>query len=64
VIILDTNLISEPLRRKPETRKSGRAIATADAFIAAIALTHNYAVATRDTGPFKAVGVKVNDPWQ
>ena len=47
-----------------KTRKTGRTIATADAFIAAIALTHNYSVATRDTGPFKAAGVKVIDPWQ
>jgi len=47
-----------------KSRKTGRAIATADAFIAAIALTHNYAVATRDTGPFKAAGVNVIDPWQ
>lgn len=46
------------------SRKSGQAIATADAFIAAIALTHDYAVATRDTTPFKAAGVKVIDPWQ
>ena len=47
-----------------KTRKTGRTIATADAFIAAIALTHNYFVATRDTGPFKAAGVKVINPWQ
>ena len=47
-----------------KSRKTGRAIATADAFIAAIALTHNYAIATRDTAPFKAAGVKVIDPWQ
>ncbi len=47
-----------------ENRKAGRAIVTADAFIAAIALTHNYAVATRNTGPFRTAGVKVIDPWQ
>lgn len=46
------------------SRKTGQAIATADAFIAAIALTHEYAIATRDTTPFKAAGVKVIDPWQ
>ncbi len=46
-----------------KSRKAGRTIATADAFIAAIALTHNFAVATRDTGPFKAAGVKVINPW-
>lgn len=46
------------------SRKAGRAIATADAFIAAIALTHSFAVATRDTAPFKAAGVQVIDPWE
>lgn len=46
------------------SRKAGRSIATADAYITAIALTHNHAVATRDTAPFKAAGVQVIDPWE
>ena len=47
-----------------KAQKTGQAIATADAFIAAIAITHDYAVATRDTSPFKAAGAEVIDPWQ
>mgnify|MGYP005848136293 CR=1 FL=1 len=47
-----------------KTRKTGQAMATADAFIAAIALTHNYAVATRDTAPFQHAGLTVMNPWE
>lgn len=46
-----------------KTRKAGRAIATADTYIAAIAIAHGLAIATRDTTPFKAVGIEVIDPW-
>ncbi|MDB5818960.1 MAG: stbB [Rhizobacter sp.] len=47
-----------------KARSSGFAVATADGYIAAIAKTHRFSVATRDTGPFKAAGVPVIDPWQ
>ncbi|MGY6554572.1 MAG: PIN domain-containing protein [Wenzhouxiangella sp.] len=46
------------------TRKTGQTIASADAFIAAIALTFNFVVASRDVRPFMAAGAKVIDPWQ
>jgi len=46
-----------------ESRATGLAIATADAFIAAIALANGFSVATRDTQPFEAVGLKVINPW-
>lgn len=46
-----------------EARASGRAIGLADGYIAAIALARNLAVATRDTSPFVAAGVRVIDPW-
>lgn len=45
-------------------RKSGHAIAAADAFIAAIALANGMAVATRDTTPFNAAAIPVINPWQ
>lgn len=44
-------------------RAAGLAIETADAFIAAIALTNSFAVATRDTSPFEAAGLNVINPW-
>jgi len=41
----------------------GKAIGASDGYIAAIAAAHGFAVATRDTGPFDAAGVRVIDPW-
>ena len=45
-------------------RAAGLAVETADAFIAAVALANGFAVATRNTSPFEAVGVNVINPWQ
>jgi predicted nucleic acid-binding protein len=45
------------------TRAAGVAVSGADAFIAAIAVTNSMAVATRDTRPFAAFGLRVFDPW-
>lgn len=44
-------------------RAAGRAISTADGLIAATAESVNMTVATRDTAPFEAAGVRVIDPW-
>jgi predicted nucleic acid-binding protein len=41
----------------------GYSISMADCQIAAIAAVHDFAVATRDTAPFLAVGVPVMNPW-
>jgi len=45
-------------------RVAGTAVATADACIAAIALTNGFLVATRDVGPFRAAGLRVINPWE
>lgn len=45
-------------------KKSGSGIATADAIIAAIAHNGGFIVATRDTNPFEAAGLKVINPWE
>lgn len=45
-------------------RLSGRAIGTADGYIAATAAESGLTVATRDTSPFEAAGLKVIDPWR
>jgi hypothetical protein len=42
----------------------GYSISVGDCQIAAIAAVHGFAVATRDTAPFLAVGVPVIDPWK
>ena len=44
-------------------RAAALAIASADAYIAAIAAANGLAVATRDTAPFEAAGVTVINPW-
>ncbi|MCA1780517.1 MAG: type II toxin-antitoxin system VapC family toxin [Xanthomonadaceae bacterium] len=64
VLPFDLDCASAYARLLAKTRKTGQAIATADAFIAAIALTHNYAVATRDTTPFRHAGLIVINPWE
>ena len=47
-----------------KSRAAGLALESADAFIAAIALSNGFAVATRDTRPFETAGVDVINPWE
>ena len=44
-------------------RTAGRTISVGDGQIAAVAATHGWPVATRDTIPFTAAGVPVINPW-
>jgi len=46
-----------------KARSTGGVISLADAQIAAIATSHEFKVATRDTQPFIAAGVPVINPW-
>ena len=48
---------------RARARAAGQAIAPADGYIAAIAATHGFAVATRDTSPFEAADLPVINPW-
>lgn len=48
---------------RANARRQGLAIATADGYIAAIALPQQIVVATRDTAPFAAAVVRVENPW-
>ena len=41
----------------------GKAIGTADGYIAATASANCLAIATRDTSPFEAAGLNVINPW-
>jgi len=45
-------------------RDSGCLVSVADAQIGAIAEVHGFAVATRDTAPFLAIGGLVINPWE
>jgi predicted nucleic acid-binding protein len=44
-------------------RNSGKGFPTPDGYIAAIASSRNFTVATRDEAPFKAAGLNVLNPW-
>ncbi|WP_395686047.1 type II toxin-antitoxin system VapC family toxin [Caenimonas koreensis] len=44
-------------------RKRGRGFPTPDGYIASIAASRRFIVASRDTGPYEAAGVKVINPW-
>jgi predicted nucleic acid-binding protein len=48
---------------RARARAQGKAIAPADGYIAATAISHGLMVATRDTGPFEAAGLRVINPW-
>jgi predicted nucleic acid-binding protein len=47
-----------------QARAKGETIGKTDGFIAAIAASHDLAVATRDTAPFVAADVAVINPWE
>ena len=44
-------------------RAAGRGFPTPDGYIAAIAASHDFAVASRDPSAFMAAGLTVIDPW-
>jgi len=44
-------------------RAAGKGFPTPDGYIAAIAASHEFAVASRDTSAFIAAGLAVIDPW-
>jgi hypothetical protein len=46
-----------------QARTNGLGFPTPDGYIAAIASVHGFAIASRDTGPFTAAGLKVVNPW-
>lgn len=45
-------------------RTGGRGFPTLDGYIAAIAASRGFIVASRDTTPYEAVGVAVINPWE
>lgn len=64
VLAFDTDAALRYGELAARARAAGRGFQVTDGFIAAIAATRGYAVATRDTAPFIAAGVSVIDPWQ
>jgi toxin FitB len=64
ILPYDLEATAEYARLMSTARAAGRAIATADGMIAAIAAAESFTVATRDRSPFAAAGVTIIDPWQ
>lgn len=63
ILAFDRNAASEFSGRMAAARKTGLGVGLADGQIAAIAAAHGMIVASRDVGPFQAMGVDVIDPW-
>lgn len=64
ILPFDTDAADAYAKLRARARATGKAIGTADAYIAAVAAAHGFAVATRDTGAFEAAGLKVINPWK
>ena len=60
----DINCTTAYAELMAKAKASGLAIAAADGYIAAIAATNRFSVATRDVSPFQAAGVNVINPWE
>ena len=45
-------------------RNGGRGFPTPDGYIAAIAASRGFSIASRDTSPFAAAGLQVINPWE
>ena len=63
VLPFDTPAATEYAECMGRARIAGYVIGVADAQIAAIAAVHGFIVATRDTKPFTAAGLKTINPW-
>lgn len=63
ILSFDVPAASLAARMAAEAERSGTPVGQADAQIAAIAKTHGFAIATRDTVPFRGLGLHVINPW-
>jgi predicted nucleic acid-binding protein len=64
ILVFDDEASASYAQLAADARRRGTSIGMADGFIAAIALVHGFAVATRDVEPFVAAGVRVINPFQ
>ena len=63
ILPFDTRAARRYAELAVRARAAGRGFPTPDGYIAAIAATHDFAVASRDTSAFTAAGLAVIDPW-
>ena len=64
VLPFDTDAARHYTALAVAARNAGRGFPTPDGYIAAIAASRGFIVASRDTSPYEAGGLRVVDPWQ
>lgn len=64
VLPFDTDAARQYAELAITARTGGRGFPTPDGYIAAIAASRGFAVASRDAAPYKAAGVSVINPWE
>ena len=64
IISFDANAASEHAHRYANARSRGIAVDFNDGYISGIAAANKMTVATRDTIPFEAMGIKTINPWE
>jgi toxin FitB len=64
VLPFDTDAARHHAALAVAAHKAGRGFPTPDGYIAAIAVSRGFIVASRCTSPYEAGGLRVVDPWQ
>lgn len=64
VLPFDTDAARHYAELAAMARGGGRGFPTPDGYIAAIATSRGFVVASRDTGPYEAASVTVINPWK
>lgn len=64
VLPFDTDAARRYAELAVTARTGGRGFPTPDGYIAAIAASRGFIVASRDTAPYEAAGVSVINPWK
>ncbi|MCK9509883.1 MAG: type II toxin-antitoxin system VapC family toxin [Pigmentiphaga sp.] len=64
VLPLDTDAARHYAGLAVTARNGGRGFPTPGGYIAAVAVSRGFIVASRDTSPYEAAGVKVLNPWK
>ena len=63
ILSFDTSAARRYSELAVRARAAGKGFPTPDGYIAAIAASHDFAVASRDTSAFTAAGLAVINPW-
>jgi predicted nucleic acid-binding protein len=63
ILPFDSEAAHRYARMAATARAAGQAFPAQDGYIAAIAASKNFMIATRDTAPFEAGGIRIINPW-